>query len=113
MDHDVIIDQFEGIMTNIIACNNLSFSNEELPKQGRNQNFALDISMNYQEDTLSNVLVDTRSSLNVLPMPTMLKLAYQGALMRFSGVVAKAFDGSRKTVIGEIDLPIKICMCLF
>ncbi|KAI5428794.1 hypothetical protein KIW84_033702 [Lathyrus oleraceus] len=28
--------------------------------------------------------------------------------MRFSGVLVKAFDGSRKTVIGEVDLPIKI-----
>jgi hypothetical protein len=28
--------------------------------------------------------------------------------MRQSGVVVKAFDGSRKTVIGEVDLPIKI-----
>jgi hypothetical protein len=28
--------------------------------------------------------------------------------MRQSGVVVKAFDGSRKTVIGEVDLPVKI-----
>lgn len=26
MDHDVTIYQFDGIMDNIIACNNLSFS---------------------------------------------------------------------------------------
>ena len=28
--------------------------------------------------------------------------------MRPSGVIVKAFDGSRKTVIGEVDLPIVI-----
>ena len=28
--------------------------------------------------------------------------------MRYSGVIVKAFDGSRKTVIGEVDLPVKI-----
>jgi hypothetical protein len=28
--------------------------------------------------------------------------------MRQSGVVVKAFDGSRKSAIGEVDLPIKI-----
>lgn len=33
--------------------------------------------------------------------------------MRFSGVVVKSFDGSRKTMIGEVDLPIKIGPCLF
>lgn len=69
--------------------------------------------MNFQEDALSNVLVDTSSSLNVMPKSTLSKLSYQGAPMKFSGVVMKAFDGSRKTVIREVDLPIKISMCLF
>ena len=112
MDYNVMIDKFDGIVANITACNNLSFS-EELPEQGRNHNLALHISMNYQEDTLSNMLVDTSSSLNVLPKTMLSKLAYQGAPMRFSGVVVKAFDGSRKTVVGEVDLPIKIGPCLF
>ncbi|KAI5436084.1 hypothetical protein KIW84_022506 [Lathyrus oleraceus] len=30
------------------------------------------------------------------------------APMRYSGIFVKAFDGSRKTVIGEMDLPMKI-----
>ncbi|XP_050909901.1 uncharacterized protein LOC127123744 [Lathyrus oleraceus] len=50
MDHNMTIDQFNGIVANITAC----------------------------------------------------------TPMRFSGVVVKVFDGSRKTVIGEVDLPIKI-----
>ncbi|XP_050919124.1 uncharacterized protein LOC127136630 [Lathyrus oleraceus] len=113
MDHNVTIDQFDGIVANITACNKLSFSDEELPDQGRNHNLAMHISMNYQEDVMSNLLVDTGSSLNVLPKSTLSKLSYQGVLMRFSGVVMKAFDGSRKTVIGEVDLPTKIGSCLF
>ena len=28
--------------------------------------------------------------------------------MRYSGVIVKAFDGSHKTVIGEVDIPVKI-----
>ena len=91
----------------------LSFSDEELPEQGRNHNLALHISMSCQEDTLSNMMVDTGFSLNAQPKSTLSKLAYQGALMRFSGVVVKAFDGSRKTVIGEVDLPINIGLFLF
>ncbi|XP_050888699.1 uncharacterized protein LOC127093840 [Lathyrus oleraceus] len=66
-----------------------------------------------KEDALSNMLVDTGSSLNVLPKSMMSKLAYQGAPMRFNGVIVKAFDGSRKTVSREVDLPIKIGPCLF
>ena len=79
------IGQFDGNVSNITACNNLSFSNEELPEQGRNHNLALHISMNCQEDALSNVLVDNNSSLNVMPKSTPSKLSYQGAPMRFSG----------------------------
>ena len=97
-------------MTNITTCNNLSFSDEELSEQGRNHNLSLH---NCQEDALSNMVVDTGSSLNVLPKSTLSKLAYQSAPMRFSGVVVKAFDDSRKTVIGEVDLRIKIGPCLF
>lgn len=33
--------------------------------------------------------------------------------MRFNGVFVKAFDGSRKTVIREVVLPMKIGPCLF
>ncbi|KAI5435783.1 hypothetical protein KIW84_022273 [Lathyrus oleraceus] len=43
-----------------------------------------------------------------IPNSTLSKLSYQGAPMRYSGVIVKAFDGSRKTVIGEVDLPVKI-----
>ncbi|XP_050918557.1 uncharacterized protein LOC127135986 [Lathyrus oleraceus] len=36
------------------------------------------------------------------------QLSYQGAPMRYISVVVKAFEGSRKNVIGEVDLPVKI-----
>jgi len=39
---------------------------------------------------------------------TLDKLAYQGSFLRLSGVIVKVFDGSRKSVLGDIDLPITI-----
>jgi hypothetical protein len=113
IDHDVTIDQFGGIVGNITACNNLSFSDEELPEEGRSHNLALHISVNCKSDALSNVLVDTGSSLNVMSKTTLDQLSYRGTPMRRSGVVVKAFDGSRKSVIGEVDLPIMIGPHLF
>ncbi|KAI5430969.1 hypothetical protein KIW84_035206 [Lathyrus oleraceus] len=96
------------IVANINACNNLSFCDADLPEEGRDHNLALHISMNYKDDAMSNVLVDTGSSLNVLPKSTLARLSYQGPPMRQSGVVVKAFDGSRKTMIGEVELPVNI-----
>ncbi|KAI5439949.1 hypothetical protein KIW84_025347 [Lathyrus oleraceus] len=110
VEHDVTLDQFDHIVAKITSCNNLSFCDEEHPKEGRNHNLALHISMNCKEEALSNVSVDTGSSLNVLPKSTLSRLSFQGALMRFSGMVVNIFDDSRKTVIGEVDLPVKIGM---
>ncbi|KAI5426999.1 hypothetical protein KIW84_032429 [Lathyrus oleraceus] len=108
VEHDVIVNHFNHIFANITSCNNLSFCDEELLEEGRNHNLALHISMNCKDDIISNVLVDTGSSLNVLPKLTLSRLSYQGAPMRYSGVIVKAFDDSRKTVIGEVNLPVKI-----
>ncbi|KAI5437496.1 hypothetical protein KIW84_023565 [Lathyrus oleraceus] len=108
VEHDVTVDQFDHIVANITSSNNLSFCDEELPEEGTNHNLALHISMNCKDDALSNVLVDTGSSLNVLPKSTLSKLSFQGAPMRYSGVIVKGFDGSCKTVIGEVDLLVKI-----
>lgn len=103
-----MLDQFDRIIVNITSYNNLSFCDEELPEEGINHNLALHISINCKKDDLSNVLVETGSSLNVLPKYTLASLSYQGAPMRYNGVIMKAFDGSCKTVIGEVDHPIKI-----
>ncbi|GAU52002.1 hypothetical protein TSUD_418060, partial [Trifolium subterraneum] len=108
VNHDVTLGQFGSIVGNVTACNNLSFSDEELPEKAKDHNLALHISVICKSDALSNVLVDTGSSLNVMSKFTLDKLAYCGAPLRPSALIVKAFDGSRKSVIGEIDLPISI-----
>ena len=59
------------------------------------------------------MLVDTGSSLNVLPKAALLKLDYEGLSLRPSDLIVKAFDGSKRTVFGEVDLPIKIGLQVF
>ncbi|MCI11287.1 hypothetical protein A2U01_0032387, partial [Trifolium medium] len=108
VDHDVTLGKFESIVGNVTACNNLSFSDDELLEKGRSHNLALHISVTCKSDALSNVLVDTGSSLNVMSKTTFDKLSYCGAQLRPSMLIVKAFDGSRKAVIGEIDLPISV-----
>jgi hypothetical protein len=39
---------------------------------------------------------------------TLDKLSYRDAPLRASGMIVKAFEGSRKSVIGEADLPITV-----
>ncbi|XP_050908978.1 uncharacterized protein LOC127122727 [Lathyrus oleraceus] len=109
----ITIDQFDGVVKNITACNTLSFSGEELPEDGQNHNRTLHISMKCKDDALAIVLVDTGSSLNVMPKRTLAKLSYQGPAMKPSALIVKAFDGSWRTVIGEVELPILISPHIF
>ena len=108
VDHDVTLGQFGSIVGNVTAGNNLGFSDEDLSTEGKNHNLALHISVNCKSDSLSNVLIDTGSSLNVMPMTTLKKLSYSGIQLRASSVMVRAFDGSRKSVLGDVDLPIVV-----
>jgi len=54
------------------------------------------------------VLIDIGSSLNVMPMSTLKRLSYPGIQLRANSVSVRAFDGSRKSVLGDVDLPIAV-----
>jgi len=93
---------------NVTSCNNLSFSDEDLPAEGKNHNLALNISLLCRSDSLSNVLIDTGSALRWMPKTTLTQLAYSGAQLRHSTVSVRAFDGMRRSVVGDIHLPILV-----
>ncbi|XP_058759673.1 uncharacterized protein LOC131632984 [Vicia villosa] len=100
--------KLEAVANNISAGNGLGFTDHDLPPKGRNHNKALHISMECKGTTLSRVLVDTGSSLNVLPKSALMRIDYVGVELRPSDLVVRAFDGSRRSVFGEVDLPIQI-----
>jgi hypothetical protein len=61
-----------------------------------------------KSDSLSNIQIDTGSFLYVMAKTTLDKLTYEDSPLRPNGVIVKAFDGSMKSVLGEIELPITI-----
>lgn len=96
------------MVNNIDTSLSLGFSDEELPAEGRNHNKALHISIECVDIMLSRVLVDSGSSLKVLPKGSLSKLAIEGLTMKPSERVVREFDGSRRIIIGEVDLTIKV-----
>jgi len=104
----VTLDQFGNILGNVTACNNLGFNDEDLPTEGKNHNLTLHISVNCKLVSISNMLIDTGSSLNVMPMATLKRLSYPGIQLRATSVLVRAFDGSRKLLLGVVDLPIVV-----
>ena len=53
-------------------------------------------------------MVDSGSSLNVLPKKALDRLDCEGLTLKPSNIVVRAFDGSKRMVHGEVDIPVKI-----
>lgn len=104
--HGIIVNQFDKVVANITASSCLGFNNDDLPPEGHARNKALHILVKCQDRLISRVLVDTGSSLNFLPKNTFRKLNTVRKSMKASTLVVIAFDGSKRMVIREVDLPI-------
>ncbi|XP_058726220.1 uncharacterized protein LOC131597546 [Vicia villosa] len=104
----ISVNQLEAVANIISAGNGLGFTDTDLPSEGRNHNKALHISIECKGTTLSRVLVDTGSSLNVIPKSVLMRIDYAGVELRPSKLVVRAFDGSRRSVFGEDDLLIQV-----
>lgn len=85
-------------MDSISADNGLGFMDLDLPLEGHNHNKALHIFMECKGTILSRVLVDTESSLNVLPKSALMKIDYAGVDLRPSDLIVRDFDGSQRAV---------------
>ncbi|RDY12616.1 hypothetical protein CR513_02552, partial [Mucuna pruriens] len=110
---DITIEKFGGMVNNIASKRCLTFSKEEVPKEGRRHNQPLHISVKCGEYMIAQVLIDNDSSLNILPKTTLEKLCSIDSQLRTNSVVVRAFDGSKREVIGEITLLIYVGPTMF
>ncbi|XP_058774431.1 uncharacterized protein LOC131648715 [Vicia villosa] len=99
---EISVDQIENCVARLKADNGLGFSNFDLTPTGRNHNKSMHVSIECRGTTLSHVLVDNVSYLNVLPKVVLDKLDCKGIMLKPSYVVVRAFDGSKRMVHGEI-----------
>ncbi|XP_019451885.1 PREDICTED: uncharacterized protein LOC109353985 [Lupinus angustifolius] len=113
ISHDITTDKLGGIINNIVADNYISFSDQEIPSEGMGHTNPLHISIMYQNFLIGKFLIDNGSSLNVISKRTLSRLPVDASYMKPSSMVVKAFDGSNRDVMGEMELPIKIGPCTF
>jgi len=105
---DIFVEGFRGIINNITTNNYLTFTDEEILVEGRGHKRDLHVFIKCLDHIMAKVLIDNGSSLNVIPKSTLDKLSFSASHLRPSSMVVRAFDGSRRDVKGEIDLPIQI-----
>ncbi|RDX93921.1 hypothetical protein CR513_23758, partial [Mucuna pruriens] len=107
---DITTEKFGGIVSNLTSTRRLTFLDEEIPTEGRQHNQPLHIAVKCGTYMITRVLIDNGSSLNVLPKATLDKLGSTHVQLKASPVIVRAFDGSRRDVMGEITLPIYMVM---
>ena len=106
--HETITYQFENCVASLTVDNGLGFIDADLTPLGKNHNKALHVSIGCKGTTLAHVLVDTGSSLNVLPKGALDRLDCEDLILKPSDIIVRAFYRSKRTVHGEVDLPMKV-----
>ncbi|XP_038678394.1 uncharacterized protein LOC119979838, partial [Tripterygium wilfordii] len=106
-------DSFNGIVGNVLASHLLSFTEDDIPPEGMGHNKALHISAMCRGKELASILVDNGSSLNILPKETFEKLPIDRSYLRPVPMVVRAFDGTRREIMGEIEIPLQVASVTF
>ncbi|XP_070004600.1 uncharacterized protein [Nicotiana sylvestris] len=93
-----------GMIGQVLESHKITFYEDELPPEGLNHNRALHITVQFEDKFIARVLIDGSSSLNICPLDTLKRLGkgFHEIWARIMNV--KAFDGSQRATIGEINL---------
>ena len=93
--------------------NYISFSDDEIPPNGRGSTKALHITTKVKDCTLPKVLINNGSSLNIMPLSTLMRLPVDRSYMKYTKTVVRVFDGTRREMTGEIEIEVQIGPCTF
>ena len=104
--HNALVDKIDRLVGNIMMDNYISFSDNEIPPNGRGSTKALHITTKVKDCTLPKVLIDNGSSLNVRPLSILMRLLVDRSYMKHSRTVVRAFNGTRREVTGEIEIKV-------
>ena len=99
---------FESIVSMVLATNQISFTDDELPLEGREHTLPMHIMVKCEDMIISKVLINNGSALNVCPMSTTKRLNVDTSLIRPTTMIIKAFDGTLWEVQGEIELTLGV-----
>ena len=99
---------FEGMVSTMLATNQISFLDDELPLEGKEHTLLMHIIVKCEDVIIARVLIDNGSALNVWLMSTLKCLNMDTSLIRPTTMIIRAFDGILKEVQGEVELAIGV-----
>ena len=86
----------------------ISFSPEELGEEGNQHTKPLFIVVKCRNMVVARVLIDNGSSLNICPLATLDLMGVDRNNLKPSSITVRAFDGSKREILGELDLQVEI-----
>ncbi|XP_077215987.1 uncharacterized protein LOC143850652 [Tasmannia lanceolata] len=99
---EITPDELVGLVAMTKASKALSFSDEDLPSEGKDHTRPLKITLLCNQKKVSEVLVDNGSALNVCPLSTATTLGFGPEDFIPSEQDILAYDGTRRDVIGTL-----------
>ena len=100
----VSTDKLGLIVNSVFTMDQISFSPEELGKEGNQHTKPLFIVVKFRNMVVARVLIDNGSSLNICPLATLDLMGVDRNDLKPSSITVRAFDGSKREILGEVDL---------
>ncbi|GKU89650.1 hypothetical protein SLEP1_g3764 [Rubroshorea leprosula] len=100
--------KFGTVVGAILAPNYINFTDDEIPDEGNGHTKALHISVQCKMMNVPHVLIDNGSALNVIPIIVLRQLKVDESHINQCNIVVRAFDGTKRNVVGRIELPMEI-----
>ncbi|XP_075102279.1 uncharacterized protein LOC142177454 [Nicotiana tabacum] len=108
ISEETTVNQLEKIANKFFEVHRISFTDDELPEEGAGHNRALNLMVKYEGHYVKRVMVDGGSSIDVCSLSTLQSMKINTDKIRPSNVHIRAFDGSAKDTIEEINLTMMI-----
>ncbi|XP_075106868.1 uncharacterized protein LOC142179880 [Nicotiana tabacum] len=102
------VNKLEKMAERFFEVNRITFSNDDLLEEGAGHNRALHLMVKCEGHYVKGVMIDGGSSVDVCPLSTLQQLNIGNNRIRTSNVSIRAFDGSKRDTIGEIELTMTI-----
>ncbi|KAA3477880.1 hypothetical protein EPI10_011738 [Gossypium australe] len=110
---NVPIEKLDRWANNLNADIFISFSDDEIPPNGRGSIKALHITTYCKGYIVPSVLIDNGSALNVMPLATLSRMPIDMSYLRPCHSTVRAFDGTRREVMGKIEIPLDVRPCTY
>ncbi|XP_016732729.1 uncharacterized protein [Gossypium hirsutum] len=108
MASSISVEKLDRWVNNLNADNFISFSDDKIPPNGRGSVKAFHITTHCKGYTIPNVLIDNGSALNVMPLAALSRIPIDLSHLRPCHSTRRAFDGTRREVIGKIKIPLEV-----